>query len=98
MRTRKPIAAAAAAVSLLAVAAPVATASAATTPAAAAPAAITLPSGLIFTPPKVGAITVDIGPTIIGGKVIDRGLHVLMPGASLPPLSWTVPAIPKTKP
>jgi hypothetical protein len=97
VRTRKPIAAAAAAMSLLAVAAPVATASAATTPAA-APAAITLPSGLIFTPPKVGAITVDIGPTIIGGKVIDRGLHVLMPGASLPPLSWTVPAIPKTKP
>jgi hypothetical protein len=111
MLTRKSIAAAVAAASLLALAGPVAGASANTTlpagattlPAGATtlPAgATTLPAGattlpaaaLTFVPPSVGPIRVDLGPTIINGQVINAGLHVLMPGVSAPPISWTMPA------
>jgi hypothetical protein len=80
---------------------PVAGASAATAPAPAASAAPTAaaapapagslaPSGLLITfiPPRVGPLSVDIGPTIINGKVINAGLHVLMPGSTLPPIHW----------
>jgi hypothetical protein len=87
MPTRTPFAAAAAAVCLLAAAAPAAHASDSTPPATSTP-----PPALTFVPPSVGPLRVDIGPTIINGKVINAGLHVLTPGVSLPPMHWTLPA------
>jgi hypothetical protein len=80
--------AAAAAAGLLALAAPVAGAHAATLPWASGPLSVPMPA-LTFVPPLVGPISVDIAPTIINGKVTDPGLHVLMPGVSLPPITWT---------
>jgi hypothetical protein len=86
MPTRTSFTVAAVAVSLLA-AVPAASASAATAPTA------TTPPALTFVPPSVGPIRVDLGPTIINGKVINAGLHVVMPGVSAPPINWTLPAI-----
>jgi hypothetical protein len=97
MRIRKYAAAVAAATGLLAIAIP-AGASADTAPSAVLPSA-QLPAlsaqmpALNFVPPRVGPISVDIAATIINGQVVDPGLHVLMPGVSLPPMSWTLPAL-----
>jgi hypothetical protein len=84
---------AAAAAGLLAVAIPVADASAADAPAASGqPASVQTPASswqmpaFNFVPPSVGPISVDIGRTIINGQIISQGLHVLMPGTTLPPL------------
>jgi hypothetical protein len=88
LRTYSAVAAAA---GLLAVATPVAGASAPTSPAASGPPSPP-PPALTFVPPKVGQLSVDIGPTIINGEVIDPGLHVVTPDVSLPPISWTLPS------
>jgi hypothetical protein len=86
----RKLSSAAAALSLLSLAAPVASASAATTPAASVPPAAALPL-LTFVPPKVGPLSVAIGATIIGGKMISPGVNVYLPGVSLPPINWTPP-------
>ena len=80
-----------AAVGALAAAGPVAGASASadTTPAA-TPTTTTAPARLIFVPPHVGPICVTIGATIIGGQVMDPGVHNCTTGTSLP--SFTMPA------
>jgi hypothetical protein len=92
MRIRKYAAATVAAAGLLAVAIPAAGANAATLPAPAAGANVEPPL-FTFVPPKVGPISVDIAPTIINGQVVDPGLHVLMPGVSVPPMNWTLPPL-----
>jgi hypothetical protein len=75
---------------------PAAGASALTGPTASAAPSPSLPA-FTFVPPKVGQLSVDIGPTIINGKVIDPGLHVLSPGVTVPPISWTLPSTGPTR-
>lgn len=78
-RTRL-LAAVIAADSLLAIGFTVAGASAAVAPRPAPPASA--PADMTFVPPKVGPIKVAIGPTIIGGTVIDPGLQLTLPAVS----------------
>jgi hypothetical protein len=93
-RTRFAAAAvAAASVCVLAAVAPAAHASDPATPATASP-----PLALTFVPPKVGPLRVDIGPTVINGKIIDPGLHVHTAGVSLPTIHWTLPPMTGTLP
>ena len=96
MPVRKPLAAAAATLGLLAVAAPAASAS--TPPTTTTTMTATTSPLLTFTPPKVGQLLVAIGPTIIGGKVIDKGLLVSLTPPAIPSMSLTVPAFPWKRP
>jgi hypothetical protein len=83
-RPVRTLAVAAAAAGLIGAAGPVAGAHAATTPP---------PNPLLtFVPPSVGPIRVDIGAIIIGGKLVSPGLHVVMPGISIPTITWSLPA------
>jgi hypothetical protein len=88
--------AAAGAAGLLAIAAPVAGAGTTPSPEASGPPSPP-PLALTFVPPKVGQLSVDIGPTIINGEVIDPGLHVVSPATDLPPMSSTWPPMPASR-
>ena len=88
MRIRR-LSAAAAVLIPLALASPVAGARADTTPTASAAAAA--PARFLFVPPRVGPLSVTLGPTIIDGQMISPGVNVVTPGTSLPPIAWTLP-------
>jgi hypothetical protein len=52
---------------------------------------------MTFVPPRVGPLSVDIGVTVINGQVISPGVHVITPGATVPPFIWTTPTHQATK-
>jgi hypothetical protein len=84
-----------ASLAMLCFAAPVGVASAATTSAAAPAAPASAPAAgsplLTFVPPTVGPLSVSLGATIIGGKVISPGVNVSTSGTSLPAITWSPP-------
>jgi hypothetical protein len=82
------LALAATAVGAAAALAPAGAAQAATTPTVAVPGYT-----LTFVPPKMAALSVTIGPVIIGDKVMSPGIHVEMPAIELPTLTVTFPAL-----
>jgi hypothetical protein len=87
---KRHLSATAATLGLLVFTASAGVASAGTTSPASPPAPA---SGLLtFVPPSVGPLRVNIGPTIIGGKMISQGVNVSTPGVTLPPITWTPPA------
>jgi hypothetical protein len=90
MTRRRTYGAAATGAALLAMSTMAGGASAAATPAAPGPPSLQLPA-FTFVPPRVGPISVDIGPTIINGQVVNPGLHVLKPATTitLPPMNST---------
>ncbi|HEY2704979.1 MAG TPA: hypothetical protein VGL20_14935 [Candidatus Dormibacteraeota bacterium] len=65
---------------LLAIAGGAAGASAETAP---EPPGSTAPA-MTFVAPRVGPITVGLGPTVINGKVMDPGMQVTVPPVSVP--------------
>ena len=77
---------------LVALAAPAAASAAAPPPATTMP-----PIAMTFVPPRVGPLSVDIGVTVINGQVISPGVHVITPGATVPPFIWTTPTHQATK-
>jgi hypothetical protein len=85
----RKLAAVAAAVTLFGLTAPVGGALANTAPSVSGPMAGS--PLLTFVPPAVGPLSVNIGATIIGGKVISPGVYVQTLGVSLPPIQWTSP-------
>jgi hypothetical protein len=87
MFLRRSLAAVVAAGSALIIGATVAGASMATRATDPAPGrcAPPAPIDMTFVPPTVGPIGVAIGPTIIDGKVIDPGMNVTLPGATVEP-------------
>jgi hypothetical protein len=44
---------------------------------------------ITFVPPRVGPLSVNLGPTIIDGQMISPGVNVSTPGTSLPAFTWT---------
>jgi hypothetical protein len=46
---------------------------------------------ITFVPPRVGPLSVNLGPTIIDGQQISPGVSVSTPGTSLPVMTWTPP-------
>ena len=85
---KRKLSGAAAALTVFCLAAPVGVASADTT--SAPPPAAGSPL-LTFVPPSVGPLSVSLGATIIGGKVISPGVNVSTTGISVPPITWTPP-------
>jgi hypothetical protein len=83
--------AAATAIGAAALAAPAAAGAATPEPAS------TNPPGLMvsFVPPAVGPISVDIGATILNGKVTSQPVHVVLQPPAIDTSTWKWPTDPK---